>query len=149
MVRYLSGVVVALLILSLPCRAGEAEVISPHMKPSTCTACHTKVPTADEASAGSYSLRGNSIDETCCLCHVTKCKPIEGRKNHLSNINRWNREEMRAPATLPLYDGYITCLTCHYREMPEGENYKRVRIVTIRGGKADWTGLCRDCHPHH
>lgn len=150
MVRRLFGIALALLVLSLPCRAGElAGIANPHGNPSSCASCHTKVPTSEEASAGSYSLRGNSIDETCCICHVTRCKPIDGTKNHLSNINRWNREEMRAPATLPLYGGYITCLTCHYREKPDGADYKRVRIVKIKGGKVDWAGLCRDCHSHH
>lgn len=56
---------------------------------------------------------------------------------------------MTVPATLPLCDGYITCLTCHYRDKPEGADYKRIRIVKIKGDQADWAGLCRDCHPRH
>ena len=150
MVRFLPGVLFALLLLPWPCRAGELEGIpSPHAEPSSCPSCHTEVPTPEEASAGRYSLRGDSIDETCCICHITKCKPIEGKKNHPSNINRWNREEMRAPATLPMFDGYLTCLTCHYRNKPEGGGYKRLRIVKVRGDRADWAMLCRDCHTHH
>jgi len=150
MVRFLSGVFVALLFLPVPGRAGEpGRIASPHGEPPSCPSCHTKVPTSEEGAAGIYSLRGDSIDETCCICHVPKCKPIEGKRNHPSNINRWNREELRAPDTLPLYNGYITCLTCHYRNRPEGADYKRVRIVKIKGDRADWAGLCRDCHSHH
>jgi len=61
-----------------------------------------------------------------------------GTKNHPSNTNRWNREEMTVPTTLPLYDGYITCLTCHYRNKPEGADYKRVRMVKVKGDRVDW-----------
>ena len=150
MVRFLSGVLVALLFLPWPARAGELdEIASPHGDPSSCPACHTDVSASGEAAGGRYSLRGDSIDETCCICHITKCKPIEGKWNHPSNINRWDREEMTVPATLPLYDGYITCLTCHYRDKPEGADYKRIRILKIKGDQADWAGLCRDCHPRH
>lgn len=150
MARFLTVLFVVLLYLPGPGRAGELDGIqSPHGGPTSCPSCHTAVPTPEDAGAGRYSLRGGSIDETCCICHVAKCKPLAGKKNHPSNTNRWNRAELKVPATLPLYDGYITCLTCHYRNRPEGADYKRIRLVKIMGDRVDWSGLCRDCHTDH
>ncbi len=123
-------------------------LVNPHIPPDPCDACHTKVPTAEQAKAGEYQLLKDNIDDLCHICHeATCCKPgsLHGG-NHPSNINTWDRKKFREPKTLPLFDGYITCETCHTHRRPEGPQYKLVRIVKIDGKKIDWTELCTDCH---
>ncbi|MBI5906167.1 MAG: hypothetical protein HZB86_11600 [Deltaproteobacteria bacterium] len=63
MERFLSGVFVVLPVLSGSASAGELHGIeSPHANPSSCPSCHTKVPSAEDAAAGRFSLRGETID---------------------------------------------------------------------------------------
>ena len=117
---------------------------NPHpMEPCAWSGCH-----AVEPIGGEVLLHEDSIDNTCCICHSGKCSLTEGN-NHASNINRWDTREFRRPRSLPLYNGYITCLTCHFRIKPDGADYKMVRIVTIRENGVAWEELCRDCHAHH
>ena len=133
-----------LLLLFLPVSIGLSDQTNPHLKdPCSWSGCHTVDP-----AGGSVVLIGESIDGTCCRCHTEKCDLSQG-VNHLSNVDRWDREEFRRPQSLPLYGGYITCATCHYRFKPQGADYKLVRIYTVRGQSVTWEGLCRDCHAHH
>ncbi len=121
-----------------------SDVSNPHSSERCAwNSCHMEDPLGSD-----ILLLGESIDSTCCICHTAKCALTEG-KNHISNIDKWNRNEFRSPGSLPLYDGYITCMTCHYRTKPQGPDYKMVRIVTVEGDQVTWTELCRDCHAHH
>jgi len=136
-------VLVAFAAASSP-RAGD----NPHVEPAACPSCHTKAPTVEQGQAGDYYLVKDTIDDTCHVCHEYGCcKPgsLHGG-NHPSNINSWDRNLFRRPRTLPLYDGYITCDTCHFHREAQGNVYKLVRIVKVDGQKANWTDLCRDCH---
>lgn len=123
-------------------------IMNPHKKPEPCESCHSKVPSKEDGESGNYYLLKDSIDDTCHVCHDTMCCSaftIHGG-SHPSNIKDWDRKLFRAPKTLPLHDGYITCSTCHLHSIPDGPSYKMVRIVRIDGKKIDWTELCRDCH---
>ncbi len=125
-------------------------VLNPHIEPATCPSCHTKVPTADEGKAGDYFLIKDTIDDTCEVCHPYTCCDIgslhEKNHNHPSNIRTWDRSVCPGPRALPLFEGYITCATCHFHRDDQGNTFKLVRIVTVDGDKVDWAGLCHDCH---
>ncbi|UCF31874.1 MAG: hypothetical protein JSV26_05585 [bacterium] len=117
---------------------------NPHPRsPCAWDSCHAKDP-----AEGDILLLKKSIDETCCFCHTEKCSYTEGM-NHLSNVDQWDRNEFVRPKSLPLYDGFITCMTCHYRIKPQGVDYRMVRIVAIEDDNVTWEELCRDCHAHH
>ena len=138
--------VMLFVVAAPPARA----VFNPHIEPASCPSCHTKVPTAEQVQAGDFFLIKDSIDDTCHICHeYSCCKPGSlhaKNRNHPSNINTWDRKLFRAPKTLPLHDGYITCNTCHFHRADAGAGFKLVRIVKIDGKKIDWTDLCVDCH---
>src|SRR5512143_3713956 len=128
--------------------ASARGLVNPHVEPATCPSCHTKAPTAEEATSGDYFLVKDTIDDTCHVCHeYSCCKPssLHGQ-NHPSNIDKWDRKLFRTPKTLPLFNGFITCDTCHYHRNAQGNTYKLVRIVNVDGKKIDWTELCHDCH---
>lgn len=137
---------VALLIgLLLVLASTSGSIINPHIKPEPCDSCHTKIPSPED---NELFLLKDSIDETCHVCHEkTCCKPgsLHG-SNHPSNIRDWDWKVMKRPKTLPLFDGYITCSTCHMHSKPEGKSYKMVRIVKVNDTGVNWTGLCIDCH---
>lgn len=136
------------IILAAGLMGTSPALINPHLKPEPCDSCHTQVPTKEEGAAGDYHLLKETIDDTCHVCHETTCcKPgsLHGI-NHPSNVNKWDFKLFRRPKTLPLFEGYITCSTCHLHSIPDGPSYKMVRIVKIDGKKIDWTELCTDCH---
>jgi hypothetical protein len=138
---FLVPLLFGLMVLASP----SGSIVNPHTKPEACDSCHTKIPSKDD---NEFFLLKDSIDETCHVCHEkTCCKPgsLHGI-NHPSNIRDWDWDIMRRPKTLPLFDGHITCSTCHLHSKPEGESYKMVRIVEMDGKRIDWTGLCIDCH---
>lgn len=136
-----------LTVVSAPAARG---VMNPHIEPASCPSCHTKAPTAEETAAGDYFLIKETIDDTCHMCHeYSCCKPgslHEKKRNHPSNIDRWDRSKFREPKTLPLHSGFITCNTCHFHREAQGNSYKLVRIVKVNDKKVDWTELCVDCH---
>jgi hypothetical protein len=78
------------------------------------------------------------------MCHDDECARTSA--NHPCGIRNWNSEKYGNPRALPLFNGYITCRTCHLHTRREQGDYKMVRIVTVEGAKVDWSGLCRDCH---
>ncbi len=138
-----------LLLAAAPVAARAAD--NPHVEPATCLSCHTKVPTAEEGQAGDYFLTKDTIDDTCQVCHPYGCCTVGALKggNHPSNINSWDRNLFTRPKTLPLFNGYITCDTCHfYRQAQEdpANAFQLVRIVKVEGDHADWSVLCVDCH---
>lgn len=125
-------------------------LLNPHIKPEPCESCHRKIPTDEEARDGDYFLLKDTIDATCHICHEYACCKVgslhEKNRNHPSDIDSWNSDIARKPKNLPLYNGFITCNTCHLHTKHDGEGYKLVRIVEITTMKNDWTELCKDCH---
>lgn len=137
----------ALLLPALAASAADSRV-NAHKEPASCPSCHAKIPTADDARVGDYFFTKDTLDDTCHTCHEYGCcKPgsLHGG-NHPSNINNWDWKKFRRPQTLPLFNGYITCGTCHTHRDAQGSLYKLVRIVEIEGTSYTWTKLCKDCH---
>ena len=67
----------------------------------------------------------------------------------LMTIDDWDEEKYGVPEALPLFDGFITCATCHFWRRgnnPKPKDYKLVRLVEITSTGIDWTPLCQDCH---
>lgn len=124
-------------------------LINPHEEPARCPSCHDRIPDDREARAGQYFLHQPTTDETCAMCHPTLCCDSSVKHtNHPTGIDRWNDPKFRRPKTLPLFDGFITCSTCHFhRERDAKREFWLLRIVALgKDGKPDWAGLCRDCH---
>ena len=145
--RYvLFGVLAAAFLLAAS--PDSRAVLNPHIQPESCESCHTKVPTAAEGSAGDFFLLKPSIDDTCLVCHEKTCCKV-GTLHHFehpSNIDQWDATRFKAPKTLKLYSGFITCTTCHVHSIPEGESFKMVRLAQRDGMRIEWVRLCRDCH---
>lgn len=146
--RYPLACLVVVAVLTTVSFHDSHGVLNPHIKPEPCASCHTKVPTEADTRMGDYFLLKDGIDDTCHVCHETTCcKPGSLHAgNHPSNIDRWDRKLFRRPRTLPLYNGFITCSTCHLHTRPDGPSFKMIRIVKIDGKRIDWTELCKDCH---
>ena len=129
---------------------GALEIIDPHTEPAKCSSCHNQDMTAKGAGSSNDMLLGDSIDETCHICHPYDCCRINSLKghNHVSSIGKWDVDKFTEPESLPLFDGKMTCLTCHFHRMTDiqGPNYRMIRLVEIRLDRIDWTRLCLDCH---
>ncbi len=145
------SILVAMGVMAWGVQYAEAvEIIDPHAEPAKCSSCHSENPTEEDVLSGELHLLGNSIDETCHICHPYDCCRINSLKghNHPSNVGKWDVEKFTEPETLPLFDGMITCNTCHYHKMADvpGRNYRMVRLVDVTLERVDWTRLCSDCH---
>ena len=133
-----------LLTLQLSTPVTRAGLLNPHLKPEPCLSCHTKVPTKEEARAGEYFCVRDTIDATCGVCHLAH---QGGKRNHPSDFDDWSHSLFSAPMTLPLYDGKITCNTCHLHRLPDEPTIYMLRKVMVREGFGpDWSELCHDCH---
>lgn len=145
-------VIVAILsLLFFPLlRAPADAIVNPHYE-EHCSSCHLNLPAKGTDGVMDYNFLAGNIDSTCMICHSDSCctiaKPHES--THASGIDRWDEKKYGKPKKLPLSDGYITCVTCHFwrrRNNPAAQDYKLVRLVEIRPTKVDWTALCHDCH---
>jgi hypothetical protein len=146
MIRH-PGIAIPLLfvavLFAIPAFAAE----NPHASMDACPACHTAIPSPEDALTGEFRLTRSTIDETCKSCHPdTACALGLGRVVHPSGIRSWDPAVCDGPKTLPLYEGKIGCATCHYHLKPVGEDFKMVRNVTFFDGQPEFTGLCSDCH---
>lgn len=142
-------IILAAVSLVTGTRAATA-IIDPHSEPANCPSCHVRPPTSQEARSGEYMLLGDGIDATCHVCHPYDCCRINSLRghNHPSNVGKWDVNDFTVPKTLPLFNGLITCSTCHYHRLDQvpGKNYMMVRLVEVRLDRVDWTALCRNCH---
>ena len=138
--------VVSIFVLVRPQTA--FSIIDPHKKPESCLSCHISIPDDKALAAGNYMLLKDSIDDTCHTCHEYDCCKafsLSGH-NHPSDVDQWDRKKFKEPKTLPLYEGLITCSTCHVHLMTDEPGYKMVRLVSVGLDKVDWSRLCLDCH---
>lgn len=130
---------------------GEAIPINdPHIEPAKCNSCHNREMKPEEKASGEDILLAGSVDETCHICHPYDCCRINSLKghNHPSNVDKWDVDNFTEPEKLPLFDGMITCLTCHYhrRVDMDSKGYRMVRLVKVKLDSVDWTDLCLNCH---
>lgn len=126
----------------------NSSLFNPHVKPETCGSCHARVPTKEEGDAGNYFLLKESIDATCHLCHRKMCCDFTSLHsfNHKSNFEDWDTKKYRAPKTLPLQNGLITCATCHFHSELPDPDMKMVRLARRTASRIEWIDLCKDCH---
>lgn len=133
-------------LLLLPTTVWAAD-INPHLDDNFCLACHSKVPTRLEAQSGHSFLLGDTIDETCGLCHrVLVDQSRHTLTGHPTGIKTATAQS--PPSTLPLSDGYITCKTCH-RCIADGTGPTFAMLRTGQSGLSmdeERTALCRQCH---
>ncbi len=153
------GLLVTFLViitLAVGARVGyvySIEMIDPHTEPSKCNSCHSRNPTEEDVRSGELYLLAGTIDETCHICHPYNCCIVYSLKghNHPSSVDKWDVEKFTVPENLPLFDGMITCNTCHYHRIEDvpDRNYMMVRLVEVTFKKVDWTKLCNDCHVNY
>jgi len=150
---------ISIFALSLPVISGAIDIANPHdsSKPKFCLNCHTAEIYAKNCNEPEgFCLLAGSVDGLCLICHIKEecCRPglqhlpkiHLGMKNHPSDLDVGKIPRAYYPKTLPVYQGRITCSTCHlhFQEKPGG--YKMLRLVTITKEGVDWTVLCHDCH---
>ena len=143
-----------LLAATLLAAAPAASVINPHYDENTCGSCHLSEPEQGADGEMDYHFLGEDIDPTCNICHEKKCCTIAAphESTHLSGTDRWDEEKYGTPEDLPLFDGYITCATCHFwrrANNPSEQDYKLLRLVKVEDTKINWAGLCLDCHKEY
>ena len=153
MKRGTAVIIAILLTLTVGAWVGNAssiEIIDPHAEPATCSSCHSENPTEEDVQSDEYRLLADTIDDMCHICHPYDCCRINSLKghNHPSNVSKWDVENFTEPENLPLFNGMITCSTCHYHRKADisGQGYKMVRLVAVSLERVDWTKLCGDCH---
>lgn len=95
---------------------------------ASCVNCHIESP--ENAPGEIYTFQKppirENITEACSACHEY------GERSHPTDIET----EMEIPVDLPLFNGRITCATCHY---PHGsytssERYSASNALTKIGG---------------
>jgi hypothetical protein len=143
-------VMILTLFLALAPGVPAAAINNPHYT-DNCPSCHLRVPDRNPEGVVDYNFLAEDIDPTCLICHLDSCCTIATphESTHASGIDRWDKKKYGAPKKLPLSNGFITCVTCHYWRRSNNtapEDYKLLRIVEIRPTKVDWTTLCHDCH---
>lgn len=126
------------------------------IKDQSCLFCHTSLPNRKVLGIENVGFNDDSIDEYCTCCHVgfDRNHPVGG--NHLVAPSEEVFEiiqmsDRRIGVKLPLYNGTVTCATCHNPHeagvienelAAEGsENRKRLRL-----GGGDSMLICRGCH---
>jgi hypothetical protein len=133
----------------VPCFPAAA-ITNPHYT-EHCPSCHLKLPEKGSDGEMDYNFLAEDIDPTCMICHSDECCTIAkpNQFTHASGIDRWDEDKYGTPQVLPLFDGYITCVTCHFwrrSNNPAPVDYKLVRLVEITPTGVRWTVLCQDCH---
>ena len=148
-------------LLSSGFRAGAEEVIDPHETRITdCTDCHTEdIYTEDCHEGDGFCLAAKSVDALCLHCHVKaeccrlgqehQAQLFLGARTHPSDVDIGDVQPAHLPETLPIHNGRITCRTCHLHSRAENSDYMMLRLVKLNGDKADWSGLCADCHDEY
>lgn len=130
---------------------GESEVLSSdrnisettnvHFTGKYCEACHYK-----EAIPGDrlYLKYKNNFSELCS-CHNSQ----DGELLHPVDLYPTQDKTLRIPSALPLYEGKLTCITCHDINL-QCEDNPELKIENekfIRGAPyQSRTDLCFRCH---
>lgn len=142
--------IISLAALLAGVAAPAAAIVNPHYE-EHCTSCHLQAPERGADGKVAYNFLAREIDPTWMICHEQGCCTIRKphASTHASGLRGWSREKYGMPRVLPLFDGYITCATCHFwrrSNNPAPQDYKLVRLVRISATGVDWTALCKDCH---
>ncbi|MFH1289071.1 MAG: cytochrome c3 family protein [bacterium] len=123
--------------------ANESKKINPHFKNAFCVTCHTEEPVK-----GVSNIRfGGNVVDACMRCHKDEF-PWRTADFHPVNVSV-DIPGRHNPKKLRLFDGKITCLTCHLADC-QIENKKEVKKnnkIFLRGGPYQYrSDICFDCH---
>ncbi len=120
------------------------EIINPHFTGKDCDACHEGIPRRGDSDAR-LKFKGDDIT-LCNSCHENEL--IKGNL-HPVGIIPSEEKGINIPADFPLYEGEITCMTCHEITMQCKEN-RSLQFENrnfLRGGPYKRTiDLCFRCH---
>lgn len=120
------------------------EIIDPHFTGKDCDICHEVAP-----KPGDKDLRlkfGGDDVAMCNSCHQTEY--MKGDL-HPVNIAPPEGDSIRVPDELPLYEGKVTCRTCHYvyHQCKKEPAIQFKNINFLRGTPYKKTlDLCFRCH---
>ncbi len=128
--------------------AGVWAQPNPHQDPQGCPSCHRQIPTHEEAAQGHLFLVADTIDDTCRTCHNCCRMGSRHQRFHPTGVKEWNkeRERLENPKVVPLFDGAITCSTCHAHPLREATHPSQLRWIDRKTPEEDYSDLCRDCH---
>ena len=138
--RHLTLLLAILLVLSSSCglRHSINPAASHKPKHSACVTCHRTVDPSADGPAGDVFPQGSEPADFCLDCHHYSANhhPVDVQPKALSSKGTLS--------SFPLYDGKITCLTCHVAHVGPGLEEPR---KLLRGGPyADRRDICFRCH---
>ena len=114
-----------------------------HYDTNYCTECHTNYPKNPEIAK--HNLKFGGDYKLLCKCHYEEA----GKDLHPVNIIPSQEIKARIPSLFPLFDGKVTCSTCHditIQCKDVGKIYEKIKF--LRGGpynsRLDQCFLCHD-----
>jgi len=108
-----------------------------HYTGKFCSDCHEPIP----QEGGDKFLKYGGDFNILCKCHLNE----PGNYIHPVEIVPSKEKKTKLPATFPLRDGKLTCLTCHdiYRQCVK----RRVEKISLRGAPYPRrSDFCYNCH---
>jgi len=132
--------------------------IRPHYQVSLCRSCHTTMPLAPRGAPGAQKLseiplREENPNRLCNRCHESGLS--KANAHPIRAVPEKIRERM--PADWPLFEGSLTCVTCH--TAGDSPFFDPANPNFLRGGPYEnRNDICWKCHlreelaqlnPHH
>ena len=115
-----------------------SEAINPHQTGIFCLNCHEQEPSAKDKQL--YVKYNGNIVDLCRSCHNNQRAKAD---NHPVNLIPCEKKGIKIPEAFPLYEGKITCLTCHILPC-QGETGNQ---FYLRGGPYQRRiDTCLTCH---
>ncbi|MDT8395385.1 MAG: hypothetical protein RRA32_02910 [bacterium] len=123
--------------------------------PQSCLFCHSSLPDTKVAGIESVTFNTESLDDYCTVCHAAERFVTEHPVGeHLVEPSRdvyraIETAQDRIGVNLPLFNGRITCVTCHN---PHQEGVLKVRASATGSGEENRLRLkagrwqCVGCH---
>ena len=136
------------LVISLVCvcallgAAPGHEEESPHGSPTGCLDCHE--PVAPGTPVEQFVFAQGSPDDACLYCHEPGPHDV-GMEPYAGGEQA--DDYAKLPVEWPLYDGKLSCLTCHDEPACDGAPLDLENFRFYRGGPAASIGeFCARCH---
>ncbi|MBN2373184.1 hypothetical protein JXL19_05305 [bacterium] len=119
----------------------QAEKINPHRAGIFCIFCHDREPMAEEEGFATLKYGGDRV-KICTQCHNNKRARAD---NHPVNIYPSEGRGVIIDERFPLFDGKVTCITCHDIKCKGG--YGETIPKFLRGGPyKERVDACLLCH---
>jgi predicted CXXCH cytochrome family protein len=122
----------------------EDEMINPHFTGKDCDICHESIPKFGQKEIH-LKFKGNDID-MCNSCHNSEYAKGD---IHPAGISPPEGDSIHIPPELPLYEGKITCRTCHdvYKQCKINSSEQFENMFFLRGAPyKKKTDICFLCH---